>query len=229
MRQIGDAFRNRRVMSLGLEGEAEGDDPTDIFLEHLKALLLCSHKLKEDSYLILIKVVAAVNWQVPEKDLVGSTEIADLCAELQFQDISVSDVNVSEGLMHLLNDIGYPEHKQPEALPCLQLCYDLIMSAGYEGFFYQNDVRILIDMVIREITNLPATKAKEEVILDIEIDHSSDSDDEIDGEKMYRTRQCTIDMNTGLAIYDGVDGPVELFVSEVTPLDELMKQVRYDS
>ena len=227
MRQIGDSFRNRRVLKLGLEGEDGEDeslDPTDDLLKKLSELLLCSHKLKEDSYLLLIKVIAAINWQVPEKDLVGSTEIAELCAELQFQDISVSNVNVSEGLMHLLNDIGYPEHNQPESLPCLQLCYDLIMAAGYEGFFYQNDVRILIDMIIREITNLPITKPKEEIILEKEIE-SSDSDDDGSVEIMYRTRQNTLDMNQGMSIYDGIDGPVELFESEVCPVDELTKQV----
>ena len=213
-----------------MEGEEEGaTDPTNAFLATLSELLLCSHKLKEDSSLILIKVVAAVNWQVPEKDLVGSTEIADLCAELQFQDLSdsnVAHVNVSDLLMHLLNDIGYPEHDQPEALPCLQLCYDLVMSAGYEGFFYQNDVRILIDMIIREITNLPATKAKEELIFEKEIENSDSDDDDDGGEKLYRSRQDTIDMNTGMSIFDGIDGPVELFSSEVCPLDELTKQVR---
>jgi hypothetical protein len=50
---------------------------------------------------------------------------------------------VSEGLLHLLNDIGYPNQKLPETLPTLQLCYDLITTPEYEGFFYVNDIKVL--------------------------------------------------------------------------------------
>jgi hypothetical protein len=70
-------------------------------------------------------------------------QIAEICARLQFGELdSDSSVNVSEGLLHLLNDIGYPNQKLPETMPTLQLCYDLITTPEYEGFFYVNDLKV---------------------------------------------------------------------------------------
>jgi hypothetical protein len=54
----------------------------------------------------------------------------------------IAAVNISEGVMHLLNDIGYPAHTLPETVPCLQLCCDLIAAEGFDGFFYTNDIKV---------------------------------------------------------------------------------------
>jgi hypothetical protein len=61
---------------------------------------------------------------------------------LQFVDREV-EVNVSDGLLHLLNDIGYPHQGGPEALPCLRLCHDLAQAPGADGFFYSNDIKVM--------------------------------------------------------------------------------------
>jgi hypothetical protein len=59
--------------------------------------------------------------------------------------------------MHILNDIGFPSHQVPEALPLLRFCTDLANLVDSDGFFYSNDVRVIIDMIIRELYNLPFT------------------------------------------------------------------------
>ena len=102
-RIIGDDFRNRRISLLGMNfglgmnttiagtrnktplkqdsfNLTEGEDdfttnPIEKFLGMIIELLNLSKKFKEDSYLLGIKVITAINWQVPTKDLVGSTEV----------------------------------------------------------------------------------------------------------------------------------------------------------
>jgi hypothetical protein len=100
-RLVGDDFRRRRITMLGMRvggvggrplsaaltpvtetgtetGAGTGDEQKttiENFLEMVAELLRLSHKLKEGSYLLCIKVIAAMNWQVPAKDLVGSTEV----------------------------------------------------------------------------------------------------------------------------------------------------------
>lgn len=87
-RLIGDDFRRRRIALLGMSSRtsttASSSSPseeldkmstTENFLEMVSDLLSLSDKLKESSYLSCIKVIAAINWQIPSKDLVGSTEV----------------------------------------------------------------------------------------------------------------------------------------------------------
>jgi hypothetical protein len=94
-RLIGDDFRRRRIALLGMsldtarggavvtttgEGLSGEEDQQkcsmENFLEMVSDLLCLSSKFKESSYLLCLKVVAAINWQVPAKDLVGSTEVS---------------------------------------------------------------------------------------------------------------------------------------------------------
>lgn len=63
--------------------------------------------------------------------------------------------------MHAANEVGYPNHTSPEAAPVLRLCASLVCEPGHGGFFYTNDVRVLIDVIVRELTNLPAIEALE--------------------------------------------------------------------
>lgn len=50
----------------------------DSLLYSLKLLLQTFHLMKEDSYLLGIKVVAVMNHQMPERYLVGSTEVGNV-------------------------------------------------------------------------------------------------------------------------------------------------------
>jgi hypothetical protein len=61
--------------------------------------------------------------------------------------------------MHAANEVGYPNHAHAEAVPVLRLCASLVCEPGQGGFFYTNDVRVLVDVIIRELTNLPAIEA----------------------------------------------------------------------
>jgi len=209
-RLLGDEFRARRaqvqnVDSSGTQPQCTAHPTTDKFLSMLAELLFSSDHMKEDSYLLCIKTVAAVNWHLPAQINAGSTEVAELCASLQFEDDS-SNINVSEGLMHLLNDIGYPEHDVPEALPCLKLCCDLISAPGYEGFFYVNDIKVLVEMIIREISNLP--------------DGQSDSQSDSSEDSAYVSHAVT-----RVSVVDSLDGPVEGSKSDVPSHNELLRQM----
>ena len=74
-----------------------------------------------------------------------------MCTALQQN----SAANISQGLMHLLNDIGTPAHDLPEAVPILLFCISLMKLTESEGFFYTNDAQIITDVLIRELFNIP--------------------------------------------------------------------------
>lgn len=46
--------------------------------------------------------------------------------------------------MHLLNDVGYPNHDVPETPSVIQLCSQLLMQS--DSFFYTNDVKVFYMM-----------------------------------------------------------------------------------
>jgi hypothetical protein len=67
--------RQLRVTRLGDPSDEEEPNMCENFLGMISDLLKMSAKMKEDSYLLTLKVVAAINWLIPTKDLVGSTEV----------------------------------------------------------------------------------------------------------------------------------------------------------
>ena len=53
-----------------------------------------------------------------------------------------------------MNDVGYPNHKSPELTVYIKLIIDLCSSEAESCYFYLNDLKILIDICVREITNI---------------------------------------------------------------------------
>ena len=120
----------------------------------VRSLVAIYPNFDEDAYLLTLKVVAALNRQAPFVEALNSTEVAKMCTSLQVQ--SGSAANISQGLMHLLNDIGTPAHTLPEAVPVLLFYISLLkLTESEEGFFYTNDMQIITDVVIRELFNIP--------------------------------------------------------------------------
>ena len=117
----------------------------------VRALVSIYSVFSEDAYLLTLKVVCALNRQAPFVDTLNSTEVAKMCTALQQN----SAANISQGLMHLLNDIGTPAHDLPEAVPILLFCISLMKLTESEGFFYTNDAQIITDVLIRELFNIP--------------------------------------------------------------------------
>jgi hypothetical protein len=66
---IGDEFRNKRSD----DGDDVDDQVVDQVLQSLTDLLVATNGMKEDAYLQCIKVVTALNWQVPKKDPMSDT------------------------------------------------------------------------------------------------------------------------------------------------------------
>ena len=81
--------------------------------------------VQEDVYLGCIKAIAHINAQFPSRGVESSaaTEVAELCCKMKFDEAAASHsaatANLAEGLLHLVNDIGYPSHDVPEAVPVL--------------------------------------------------------------------------------------------------------------
>jgi hypothetical protein len=124
-------------------------------IEKLLTLVLISVNtfFSEDAYLLTFKVIAALNRQAPVVSSINSTEVASMCTSLQVQ--GAGSLNISQGVMNLVNDIGCPDHMVPEAVPVLILCTNLITIENSGGFFYSNDVQVIMDVSLRELNNVP--------------------------------------------------------------------------
>lgn len=118
------------------------------FVEISKFLLLACAEFSEDSYLQCIKVIAAINRQFPvscaEDD--ARRKLLPIYCRGDFD-----AQQVSQGLLHILNDVGYPSHLGPETMPILQCCIDLM---NQEDFFYSNDINVMADIILRELQNM---------------------------------------------------------------------------
>ena len=69
---------------------------------------------------------------------------------------SAANASIVEGLMHLINDSGFPWHTSSEAAVVLQLSTDLLSYVSESNVFFLNDVKVLCDIVSRELANISA-------------------------------------------------------------------------
>lgn len=120
---------------------SESEDLVEALVAVCQFLLESCAKFTEDSYLSCIKVVAAINRQFPAAD------------EERRKALPIySRGEWTQGLMHILNDVGFPSHLGPETLPILHLCIDLMHHRN--DIFGANDVNVLIDIILRELNNI---------------------------------------------------------------------------
>jgi hypothetical protein len=117
----------------------------------VRTLILMQSSFSEDAYLSTLKVMCGLNRQCPLFDVLNSTEVAKMCSLFQ----ESSGAAISQGLLHLLNDIGTPAHTTPEVVPILLMFNNLINLSGAHGFFYTNDIQVIIDIIMRELANIP--------------------------------------------------------------------------
>ena len=58
-----------------------------------------------------------------------------------------------------MNEVGYPNNNSPETVNILKMCLDLTNLNEMDGYFYINDVKILVDIIIRELANMSTPEA----------------------------------------------------------------------
>lgn len=157
---LSHSLKNDRAKVLGLKptgSSSSAAEPisTRICSTLVEPLLVLSYYLPDNAFVEFIKALAAINSQFPSIDIIGSSEVAIKVMSLLTDETSSCNSleNLSEGLLHCINEIGYPKHLSREAVPILKLCVDLVDAADSEGFFYSNDVKVLIDVILREFSN----------------------------------------------------------------------------
>eukprot|EP01031_Cornospumella_fuschlensis_P029358 gene29358-35440_t len=105
--------------------------------------------------------VAVISGDIPSNEIVNLFIIAD-CSML-------GQGKLTQSLMYILNENGYPNMHIEEARSAItfitQLLHDPFHYSGEEpegggglevrGHFYVNDVKILLEICIRELTNIP--------------------------------------------------------------------------
>jgi len=123
----------------------------------VNTLIGYAKNVDENVYEQFIKAIAAINVQFvsrSNKENNVTTEVAELCVHMQFNTLSENpddNVNLSEGLLHILNELHY---LSDNTLPIIKLCIDLCNADNINGFFYANDMKVLIDVSIRELYNI---------------------------------------------------------------------------
>ena len=83
-----------------------------------------------------------------------------MIVRIQFSEKNISNdhgaaINLATGLLNGLNDMSYPGNDTPELNPMLKLCCDLLKEKSHAGYFYNNDKKVLVDIAVRELHNLP--------------------------------------------------------------------------
>lgn len=90
------------------------------------------------------------------------------------EEIKRSDGGVlTQGVMYLLNENGFPNMSTSEAMAALKFCCSLMAHStnpndeseseedSMKGHFYSNDVKVLVDIAVRELVNIPADMENE--------------------------------------------------------------------
>ncbi len=142
------------VRRLEIEVGADADNSViNQYLKHQLAVLIQSSN--DYSPDIFSDTVSALIWanHLFRSDICPFAEIPWMICLYQFK--SGKQTDYSEVILHHLNEIGYPYHGSASALPTIQLCIDLIGVPQYDGFFYSNDIKVLVDTVMRELQNIP--------------------------------------------------------------------------
>jgi len=159
----------------------------DILLRHAKYF-------SNDAYPLAIKYIATVNYQLQKLELQTLEHKYNLIMEsihfLHSHGKEGCTINISEMLLHVLNENGYPHHDTLDAIPVITLCMDILnfqmrkdrdqakavevalksksvfkkamassIGTSETSYFYTNDMRVVVDLIERELTNLPSSSS----------------------------------------------------------------------
>ena len=130
-----------------------GDIPVP--LQSIELLLRLTSELHDSAFALALQAASLMNDVFPitrrlTDDAEGSC-VACMCCVLESQG---KLPNMAEGLMHQLNEYGFPEHDDPCCIPTIRFMCQL-MSLSEHGFFSRNDIPVIIDICIRELENIP--------------------------------------------------------------------------
>mmetsp|Transcript_52998 Transcript_52998/g.104586 ORF Transcript_52998/g.104586 Transcript_52998/m.104586 type:complete len:255 (+) Transcript_52998:94-858(+) len=142
--------------------------------------LLHHRKLSDDAHSQCVKVFVLINSQIPRIQQADTNEVAETFAKM---DSGEAGDNISQDLLHLLNEVGYPNIHGAETIPAVRIFRDVLNVEPLEvqdnivkwqsedgmvqnslcsdnphharGHFYTNDVKVLVDIIIRELRNIP--------------------------------------------------------------------------
>eukprot|EP00904_Undaria_pinnatifida_P009201 jgi/Undpi1/5410/HiC_scaffold_2.g00691.m1 len=64
---------------------------------------------------------------------------------------------VQAAVLHILNEEGYPGGDQQLTRLCLRFCSDAFEVDHSDCLFYVNDVKVMVDVIVRELYNLPSS------------------------------------------------------------------------
>ena len=129
-----------------------GDIPVP--LQSIELLLRLTSELQDNAFALALQAAALMNDVFPiTRRLTDGAEgscVACMCCVLESHG---KLPHMAEGLMHQLNEYGFPEHEDPCCMPTIRFICQL-MSLSEHGFFSRNDILLIIDICIRELENI---------------------------------------------------------------------------
>ena len=152
--------------------------PIKLLTHTTKQLLLQTRRVSEKGSEQFIKSIAAINGQFPERAGGVCSEVAEIFNAAAYEDSidryqkqphiisthspihpplpahATHSMHIMESLLHIVNEVGYPNHVSAEAVPVLKFCIDLVKIDGANGWFYSNDIKVLVDVSLRELSNI---------------------------------------------------------------------------
>lgn len=137
--------------------ELELDSFVPLLLDIAQRVLGFTKIIFEDGSQQCIKIIAAMSSQFP---LINqqTTEIGEFFTHVDYAN---SDGGLlQQGLLYLLNENGYPNMSIVEAMNTIRLCMNVLYvkindNTSSRGNFYSNDLKVLLEICLRELRNLP--------------------------------------------------------------------------
>lgn len=132
-----------------------------LYISRLFNSIACS--VFEDASQLCVKITIAINAQFPVME--DTTEIAREFIVSDCQE--TSEGKLTKALLYILNENGYPNMVESEAIAACSLCIHLLSdTVAYQsmhqtghmevkGHFYTNDIKVLLEVCLRELTNIP--------------------------------------------------------------------------
>jgi len=133
------------------------DSFVPLLLDIAQRVLGFTKVIFEDGSQQCIKIIAAMSSQFP---LINqqTTEIGEFFTHVDYAN---SDGGLlQQGLLYLLNENGYPNMSIVEAMNAIRLCMNVLYvkindNTSSRGNFYSNDLKVLLEICLRELRNLP--------------------------------------------------------------------------
>jgi hypothetical protein len=196
-------------------------EPLDVVGELLSAGLVVIQSLtdvKESAYVQSGRVLLTLNSRSDIREAMDGPPVINMCRTEASSASSFVEVT-----MNILNDNGFPDGNSDDVIKCLGVFVDIFRDPDTANMMYTNDTNLLIEMLIRELENLPemsALRAKYVEVLHLLILNSSWGEERYKRAEIAKTVETLTRMGVELAGVECQEAVEDLLADCVFLLEE---------